>query len=52
MVCKFHAGDFSLDDAPGSGGPGEVGSGQAETLRTMHVLPRGGQTTYSKYPAQ
>ena len=29
---KFHAGDFSLDDAPGSGRPVEVDSSQIETL--------------------
>ena len=29
---KFHAGDFSLDDAPRSGGPVEVDSNQIETL--------------------
>ena len=28
----FHAGDFSLDDAPLSGGPVEVDSDQIETL--------------------
>ena len=29
---KFHAGDFSLDDAPQSGRPVEVESHQIETL--------------------
>ena len=29
---KFRAGDFSLDDAPGSGRLVEVDSGQTETL--------------------
>ena len=29
---KFHAGDFSLDDAPQSGGPFEVDSDQIKTL--------------------
>ena len=29
---KFHAGDFSLDDAPQSGRPAEVNSDQIETL--------------------
>ena len=29
---KFHAGDFSLDDAPRSGRPVEVDSDQIETL--------------------
>ena len=31
-VAKFCAGDFSLDDAPGSGRPVEVDSDQIETL--------------------
>ena len=30
--AKFHAGDFSLDDAPWSGRPVEVDSDQTETL--------------------
>ena len=30
--AKFHAEDFSLDDAPWSGRPVEVGSDQIETL--------------------
>ena len=30
--AKFHAGDFSLDDASWLGRPVEVGSGQIETL--------------------
>ena len=30
--AKLHAGDFSLDDAPWSGRPGEVDSDQIETL--------------------
>ena len=30
--AKFRAGDFSLDDAPQSGRPVEVGSDQIETL--------------------
>ena len=30
--AKFHAGDFSLDDAPGSGRPGEVDSDQMKAL--------------------
>ena len=29
---KFHAGDFSLDNAPWSGRPAEVDSDQIETL--------------------
>ena len=30
--AKFHAGDFSLEDAPQAGRPVEVDSGQIETL--------------------
>ena len=30
--AKFHAGDFSSDDAPRSGRPAEVDSDQTETL--------------------
>ena len=30
--AKFHAGDFSLEDAPRSGGPVEVDSNQIKTL--------------------
>ena len=37
---KFHAGDFSLDDAPRSGRPVEVDSNQIETLSTL-VIPHG-----------
>ena len=36
--AKYRAGDFSLDDAPWSGGPVEVDS---DFLRTMNVLPQG-----------
>ena len=32
VVSKSHAGDFSLNDAPQSGGPVEVESSQNETL--------------------
>ena len=39
--AKFRAGDFSLDDAPRSGRPVEVDSGQIETLRTLNVIPCG-----------
>ena len=49
---KFHAGDFSLDDAPWSGRPVQVDSDQIETLRTINVIPPGRQSTYSKYPNQ
>ena len=37
--AKFHAGDFSLDDAPRSGRPVEVDSDQIETLRTINIIP-------------
>ena len=50
--AKFSAGDFSLDDAPRSGSPIEVDSDQIEALRTIKVIPRGRQPTYSKYPNQ
>ena len=32
VVCEFQAADFSLDDAPWSGRPGEVDSDKIETL--------------------
>ena len=32
VVCAVRAGDFSLDDAPRSGGPAHVDSDQIETL--------------------
>ena len=53
--AKFHAGDFSLDDAPQSGRPVEVDSDQietltVETLRTINILLHGRQLTYSEYP--
>ena len=35
---KFRAGDFSLDDAPQSGGPGEVDSDQTETLIVTYSM--------------
>ena len=38
---KFHAGHFSLDDAPQSGIPAEVDSDQMETLRTVNVILHG-----------
>ena len=37
--AKFHAGDFSLDDAPQSGRAFEVDSNEIETLRTTSVIP-------------
>ena len=47
--AKFHAGDFLLDDAP-------CGVDQlkliATRLRTINVIPRGSQPTYSKHPNQ
>ena len=38
---KFHAGDFSLDDAPESCGPVEGNSDQIETLieNSQHYTP-------------
>ena len=38
---KFHAGDFSLDDAPQSCGPVEGNSDQIETLieNSQHYTP-------------
>ena len=38
---KFHAGDFSLDNAPWLGRAVEVDSNQIETLRTINIIPRG-----------
>ena len=49
--AKFHAGDFSLDDAPRSGRSVEVDSDQIEVLIEINI-PRGRQLTYSKYPSQ
>ena len=43
---KFHAGDFSLDDAPWSGRPVEVDSDQIETLRTINNIPLGRKPTH------
>ena len=52
-LAKFHAGDFSLDNAPWSGRPVEVDSAQIKTLignnqhyNTQEIV------TYSKYPDQ
>ena len=39
--AKFHAGDFSLDDAPRLGRPVEVDSDEIEILRTINAIPRG-----------
>ena len=50
--AKFYAGDFLLDDAPWLGRPVEVDDDQIKTLRTINVIPRGRQLTYSKYPSQ
>ena len=41
-----------LDDAPQSGRPVEVDSGQIKTLRTINVIPNGREPIYSKYPNQ
>ena len=38
---KFHARDFSLDNAPESGRPVEVEWDQTETLRIFNVTPCG-----------
>ena len=39
---KFHAGDFSLDDAPRLGRPAEVDSDKLRcSLRTINIIPRG-----------
>ena len=36
MLCKFHAGDFSLGPAPRLGRPVEAGSDQIETVIENH----------------
>ena len=36
VFCKVCARDFSLDDAPQSAGPDEVGSNQIETFTENH----------------
>ena len=51
-LVKFHTGDVCLDDAPWSGRPVEVDSDQVKTSRTINVIPRGREPTYSKYPNQ
>ena len=39
---KFHAGDFSLDDAPRLGRPAEVDSDKLRcSLRTINIMPHG-----------
>ena len=50
--AKFHAGDFSPDDAPRSDRPAEVEIDQIETLRTINVTAHQRQLTYAKYPDQ
>ena len=35
---KFHAGDFSLEDAPQSGRPVEADSNQIKTLIEIHLI--------------
>ena len=49
---KFHAGNFSLKDAPWSSRPVKGDSDQIKTLRTINVIPHGRELTYSKYPNQ
>ena len=39
--AKFHAGDFSLDDAPQLSRTVEVDSDQIEILSTINVVPHG-----------
>ena len=50
---KFCAGDFSLDDTPWLARIVEVDGDQIKTLiiipRTINIIPRGRQLTYSKY---
>ena len=46
---KFHAGNFSLDNAPWSGRPVEVDDNEIETLaENNQCTPRGRLPTYSK----
>ena len=50
---KFHAGDFSLDDAPQSGRPAEVNSDQIETLTENNQCYTMWEIAYLlKYPNQ
>ena len=49
---KFHAGNFSLEDALQSGRPAEEDSDQMQTMRTINFIPRKRQPTYSEYPSQ
>ena len=42
--AKFHAGDFSLDDAPWLGKPVEVDSDQIETLIENNQCYTAGET--------
>ena len=51
--AKFHAGSFSLDDAPWSGRPVEVDSNQIKTLiENNQCYTTRDIATYSKYPSQ
>ena len=51
--AKFHAGDFSLDDAPWSGRPVDVDSDQIKKyLRTINIISHRRYPTYSKDPNQ
>ena len=47
--AKFHAGSFSLDDAPWSGRPVEVASNQTETLVENHQCYTMHEIANSKY---
>ena len=51
-LWSFVLEDSSLHDAPQSGRPVEVYSDQIEMLRTINIIPRRRQSTYSKYPNQ
>ena len=50
--AKFHARNFSLDNAPWSGRPVEVDSDQAETLIAVIIIPCGRYPIFSKYSNQ
>ena len=47
---KFHAGDFSLNNAPQLGRPLEVDSNQVKMfIEKINVIPHWRQLTYLKY---